>query len=164
MIFTIFIAFLILQRLSELYISRRNERWLLLHGGVQYGQRHYPYMIALHTLFIIALIAEFILREQPPLNPVFLLLFLIGVTFKYWVIGALGRCWTTKIYRIPGTKPVKKGPYRFFKHPNYAEVVFEIAVIPLIFHLYVTTIVFSVLNGWMLWVRIKIENEVWADS
>lgn len=164
MIFTIFISFLVLQRLSELYISRKNEKWLLEQGGIQYGRRHYPFMIALHTLFIVALIIEFILRGQPPLRPVFLFLFLLGLTFKYWTITALGKYWTTKIYRIPGAKPVRKGPYRFFKHPNYAEVVLEVAVIPLVFHLYVTVVIFSILNGWMLWVRIKAENSVWIDN
>lgn len=164
MIFTIFISFLVLQRLSELYISRKNEKWLLEQGGLQYGRRHYPFMIALHTLFIVALIIEFILRGQPPLSPVFLFLFLLGLTFKYWTITALGKYWTTKIYRVPGAKPVRKGPYRFFKHPNYAEVVLEVAVIPLVFHLYVTVVIFSILNGWMLWVRIKAENSVWIDN
>ncbi len=76
------------------------------------------------------------------------------------VISSLGRYWNTKIFRVPGAPLIKKGPYKFFKHPNYIIVVCEIAVIPLIFHLYRTAIVFSILNAVMLSVRIKEENKV----
>jgi methyltransferase len=55
---------------------------------------------------------------------------------------------------------IKKGPYKYFKHPNYAVVIAEIAVIPMIFHLYITAIVFSLLNLIVLFVRIKEENKV----
>jgi methyltransferase len=160
--FIIFISFFILQRLSELYIARRNEKWLLSQGAIQYGQNHYPFIVALHTLFILSLIVEYILREQPTINWLFLVVFLAVLFFKFWALSSLGKYWNTKIYRIPGVYPVKKGPYKFLKHPNYMEVVCEIAVIPLVFHLYYTAIIFTVLNAAMLTVRISVENKVWA--
>jgi len=163
MAFILFISFFILQRLSELFIARRNEKWLLSQGAVQYGQEHYPFMIALHTLFIGAIICEFILRGQPPIDWLFLAIYLLVLFFKFWALASLGKYWNTKIYRIPGVYPVKKGPYKFLKHPNYMEVVCEVAIIPLVFHLYYTAIIFSLLNAVMLWVRIRVENGVWAD-
>ena len=162
MIFLIFISFFILQRLSELFIAKRNEKWLLEQGAIQYGQSHYPYMIALHTLFIFSLMAEYILAGQPPVSWLFLVIYFGVLTFKYWALSSLGKYWNTKIYRIPGVYPVKKGPYKFLKHPNYMEVVCEIAIIPLIFHLYYTAVVFSLLNAAMLTTRIREENKVWA--
>jgi methyltransferase len=159
--FIIFISFFILQRLSELYIARRNEKWLLRQGAIQYGQGHYPFIIALHTLFIVSIIAEYLLRGQPPVSWVFLMIFLLVLSFKYWALSSLGKYWNTKIYRVPGVYPVKKGPYKFLKHPNYMEVVCEIAVIPLVFHLYYTAAIFTVLNAVMLTVRIRVENRVW---
>jgi len=162
MYFIIFITFLILQRLSELFIAHRNEKWLLSQGAVQYGQEHYPFMIALHTLFIVSIITEYILCGQPSISWIFLVLFLLVLSFKFWALSSLGKYWNTKIYRIPGVYPIKKGPYKFLKHPNYMEVVCEIAIIPLVFHLYYTTILFTVLNAAMLAVRIKVENKVWT--
>ncbi|HAZ02924.1 MAG TPA: hypothetical protein DD458_12820 [Prolixibacteraceae bacterium] len=53
-----------------------------------------------------------------------------------------------------------KGLYNYFKHPNYLIVVVEIAVIPMIFHLYFTAITFTLLNALMLFVRVKEENKV----
>ena len=162
MYFIIFISFFILQRLSELFISKRNEKWLLSQGAVEYGRNHYPYMIALHTLFIVSLITEYILRGGTPISWVFLAIFLCVLSFKYWALSSLGKYWNTKIYRVPGVYPVKKGPYKVLKHPNYMEVVCEIAVIPLVFHLYYTAIIFTILNAAMLTVRISVENKVWA--
>ncbi len=163
MYFIIFIAFLIFQRFTELYISKRNEKWLMSQGAVEYGREHYPYIVALHTLFIVSIITEYYVSGGKPMSHIFLLLFVSLLVFKYWVLSSLGLYWNTKIYRIPGVVAVRKGPYKLFKHPNYVDVVLEIAIIPLVFHLYYTAIIFSVLNAIMLSVRIRVENRVWAD-
>ncbi len=159
-----FLTFLNTQRLSELYIARRNEKWLLAHGAIQYGQSHYPFMVGMHTLFIISLIVEYNLRDNTHFSYYLLLAFIAVLSFKFWALSSLGKYWNTKIYRIPGVYAVKKGPYKIFKHPNYMEVVLEIAIIPLVFNLYYTAIIFSVLNAAMLYVRISVENKVWADE
>jgi methyltransferase len=164
MYFIIFIFLLIIQRLSELFIARRNEKWLLEQGAVQYGQSHYPFMIAMHTLFIVSIIVEYNLRGGTAISWMFLTIFLAVLLFKFWALSSLGKYWNTKIYRIPGVYPVKRGPYKFLKHPNYMEVVCEIALIPLVFHLYYTAVAFTVLNAIMLTVRITVENRVWADA
>jgi len=162
--FYIFLAFLITQRLSELYIARSNEKWLLQQGAIQYGQSHYPFMVGMHTLFIVSMIVEYNVRDNTPFDYYFLLAFILVLSFKFWALSSLGKYWNTKIYRVPGVYPVKKGPYKIFKHPNYMEVVLEIAIIPLVFNLYYTAIIFSVLNAAMLYVRISVENKVWADE
>jgi len=164
MYFWVFLAFLITQRLSELYIARQNEKWLLKQGAVQYGQSHYPFMVGMHTLFIVSLIVEYNVRDNTAFSYYFLLAFIAVLSFKFWALSSLGKYWNTKIYRVPGVYPVKKGPYKIFKHPNYMEVVLEIAIIPMVFNLYYTAIIFSVLNAAMLYVRISVENKVWADE
>ena len=163
MYFIIFILFLIIQRFTELYISRRNEKWLLSQGAIEYGREHYPYIVALHTLFIVSLIVEHYVSGGKSISLIFLLLFILLLTFKYWVLKSLGAYWNTRIYRVPGSVAVRKGPYKLFKHPNYVDVVLEIAIIPLVFHLYYTAIIFSVLNLIVLSVRIKVENRVWTE-
>ncbi|MDB5023019.1 MAG: isoprenylcysteine carboxyl methyltransferase [Mucilaginibacter sp.] len=159
--FILFIIFLIVQRLTELYVSKRNEKWLLAQGAIEYGREHYPYIVALHTLFIVSLITEYYLTGWHPISYIALALFILLLIFKYWVLSSLGTYWNTRIYRVPGAVAVKKGPYKLFKHPNYLDVVCEIAIIPLVFHLYYTAVIFSVLNAVMLSVRIKVENKVW---
>jgi methyltransferase len=161
MYFIIFILFLITQRLTELYISKRNEKWLLSQGAVEYGREHYPYIVALHTLFIVSLIGEYYWTGGHLINYIFLALFILLLVFKYWVLSSLGAYWNTRIYRVPGVVAVRKGPYKLFKHPNYVDVVLEIAIIPLVFHLYYTAVIFTILNAIVLTIRIKMENRVW---
>ena len=162
MIFTIFILFLIFQRLAELYVSSENEKWLLKNGAIEYGKEHYPFMVAMHTLFIISVIAEYIWRDDTVVNYALIILFFVLIVTKAIVISTLGHYWNTKIYKVPGTRPVATGIYKYIKHPNYIIVICEIAIIPLAFGLYYTAVVFTLLNAIMLTVRIKKENEVLA--
>ena len=77
---------------------------------------------------------------------------------RLWVIASLGRRWTTRIIVPPGEPRITRGPYRFVKHPNYAIVIAEIAVAPLIFGAWGVALVFSVLNLALVAHRITQEN------
>jgi len=158
MAFILFISFIILLRLGELLYSKRNEKWLLQNNAVEYGKKHYPFIVALHVLFILSLILEYWIKQPVSYSVYFLIFYFLLLLFKAWVILSLGKFWNTKIYHIPNVPPIKKGPYKYIKHPNYLIVIIEIAIIPLIFHLYFTAIIFSILNAIMLSVRIKEEN------
>lgn len=161
--FIYFISFVIFQRLLELVVARRNEKWVRAQGAIEYGKEHYPFIVALHTAFLISMIAEYYLAPVTMLfNPYYLITFLVLICLKIWVIGTLGKYWNTKILRIPGVQLVSKGPYKFVKHPNYIIVIAEIAIIPLVFHLYYTVMLFSLLNAAMLFVRIRVENRALA--
>ena len=59
---------------------------------------------------------------------------------------------------VPGAKPVRSGPYRYLKHPNYVVVVVEMLSFPLIFGAWITAVVFSILNAVLLSARIREEN------
>ncbi len=161
MLFLILISFVILQRVTELTIAKQNEKWLLRKGAVEYGQKHYPFLVAMHTLFILSLIYEYSGTSEPRTSYLFLFLYILLLALKIWTIASLGRFWNTKILRIPGMHFIKRGPYKFLRHPNYLIVIAEIAVIPLTFHLYYTAVIFSLLNAAMLMIRIKEENNAW---
>lgn len=160
MVFAAFVLFLLLLRLGELLLDRRNERWLLQHGAVEYGREHYRWIVTLHALFFVSLITEYVCTSTGCYSVPLMILYFLLLGFKAWAIFSLGRFWNTRIYRISGYPLVRKGPYRFLKHPNYIAVIGEIALIPLIFHLYVTAVLFTLLNALMLSVRIREENRV----
>src|SRR5665647_2704926 len=159
MIFPLFISFVVLLRIGELIISKRNEKWLLKKGAVEYGSKHYPFIVALHVLFFLSLIFEYTAQQHHSFSLPLIIFYFLLLTFKIWIIASLGKFWNTRIYHIPNLPLIKRGPYKFFKHPNYAVVIAEIAVIPMIFHLYITAIVFTLLNLIVLFVRIKEENK-----
>jgi Uncharacterized protein conserved in bacteria len=159
MVFVLFISVLICLRLGELWLSHENAKWLLQNGAVEYGRKHYPFMVALHFLFIVSLLVEYYTRQPVGYSRFFLIFYFVLVALKIWVVSSLGKFWNTKIYHIPGVPLKKNGLYAYLAHPNYIIVIAEIAVIPLVFHLYFTAVAFTILNMVMLVIRIREENK-----
>jgi methyltransferase len=165
MLFYIIIAIVIIQRLVELIIAKRNEKWMRSRGAFEAGAVHYPIMVTMHIAFFISLLVE-VLVTNKPLSPLWiplLSLFLIAQIARVWCLASLGTFWNTKIIILPGADVVKKGPYKFIRHPNYVIVATELLVLPLIFSAYFTAIVFSLLNIWMLSVRIPVEEKALTE-
>jgi len=150
------LAFVTLQRLAELALSQHNTKRLLARGAYEVARGHYPFIVTLHALWLAVL---WLFGPGPPIEIIPMILFLLLQLGRIWVISTLGDRWTTRIIVLPGAPLVKSGPYRWLNHPNYLIVIGEFAVLPLVFDLPVIAIVFSVLNGLLLWVRIRDENE-----
>jgi methyltransferase len=150
-----------IQRIIELAVAKRNEKWMKSQGAVEMGQSHYKWLVLLHALFFVSLIAE-VKGMEKPLSSFWLLLavlFAMTQLGRLWVMASLGKFWNTKILVLPKTDIVLKGPYKFLKHPNYVIVFLEFLIIPLLFEAYVTMVLFSLLNIGILTVRIRIEEE-----
>ncbi|GLK85924.1 isoprenylcysteine carboxyl methyltransferase family protein [Ancylobacter defluvii] len=143
------------QRLSELVLSNYNTTRLLSQGAQEAAAEHYPYMVALHALWLAGL---WWLAPGRPVSLVLLVVYVLLQVLRGWVLASLGRRWTTRIIVLPHASLVQRGPYRFLSHPNYVVVAAEIAVLPLVFGLVGYALVFSVLNAIMLYVRIRAEN------
>ena len=152
----VIVAFLVVQRLAELGLARRNHRALVARGAVEVGRGHYPAMVALHAGWLLALPATIDPRTAVslPLLAVFVLL----ECGRVWVIATLGSRWTTRIVVLPGAAPVRHGPYRYLRHPNYVIVCGEIAVVPLMFGAWTLAATASVLNLLVLRARLQVES------
>ncbi|KOS66910.1 isoprenylcysteine carboxyl methyltransferase [Lysinibacillus contaminans] len=166
MLFFIIVFLVIAQRITEVFIAKRNEKWMLLQGAYEVGASHYPYMIALHCSFFLFLIVEVLTNNSSlsPLFPLFFILFMAVQALRIWCLRSLGPFWNTKIIILPGSQIVKKGPYVFFRHPNYAVVCLEIVLLPLMFQAYFTAFCFTLLNITMLSVRIPIEEKALRET
>lgn len=149
-----------LQRLAEVAWARRNERRLRAAGGIELGAAHYPLFFLLHGGWLAALWL-FVPADAPVIWPLLILFGLLQAA-RLWVIGSLGRYWTTRVLTVPGAPLIERGPYRFMRHPNYLVVAAEIAVLPLAFGAWEVAVVFSALNGLLLWYRIRVEEEALA--
>lgn len=157
----IFVVVLVsMQRLLELRISRRNERKLRAKGAIERGAAHYPAMVGIHTLWLTSMLVEGLLRgpDIPVWWPIPLALFLLVQPLRYWAIHSLGENWNVRILVVPGRKPVRHGPYRYFSHPNYVVVAVEVLTLPLIFGAWTTALVFTILNSAFFYVRIREEE------
>jgi methyltransferase len=142
------LAFVTGERLAELWLAQRNAQRLIGEGAIEYGAGHYPFIVALHALWLTGL---WLLAWTLPLNPLWLA-----------VVMTLGDRFTTRIIALPGGTLIRSGPYRFLKHPNYAVVIGEIAVLPLAFGLWQFAVVFSLLNAIVLAIRIRAEDRALA--
>jgi methyltransferase len=150
-----------LERGAELLLSARNARIARGRGGVESGRGHYPWMAAFHGLFLVACGLEVVLLHRPfpgTLGWVALAAVALAQALRYWAIASLGWRWNTRIVVVPGELPVTRGPYRWVRHPNYVAVVTEMVALPLVHGAWLTAVVFSLGNAWLLWVRIRAEE------
>jgi methyltransferase len=149
------LGFVTVERLAELVLAKRNTARLLQRGAVEFSPYHYPLIVALHAIWLGGL---WLVAWDRPLQWGWLALFAVLQVLRLWVLATLGERWTTRIIVLPGAPLVKSGPYRFFAHPNYAVVVGEIAVLPLVFGLPWYAIAFTLMNAIILFLRITAES------
>lgn len=153
------IGFIIVERVCELVLARRNASRLLAMGAKEFGRAHYSLIVALHAAWIAGLI---ILGRNQPVAWSWLAVFIILQAARLWVLVSLGRRWTTRVVVLPQGHLVARGPYRFIRHPNYLVVALELAVVPLMLGMPVFAFVFTLLNAGALIHRIAIENAALA--
>ncbi len=149
------------QRLGELVLARRNTAALKARGWVEVAAGHYPAMVLVHAAWLAACAWAAVTAET--IHWLLVALFLALQAGRLWVIATLGPYWTTRILTHPDAPLVRRGPYRFLRHPNYWIVAGEIAVLPLAFGAWEVAVVFSLLNAVLLRVRIAAENRALAE-
>lgn len=154
----LFLGFIILQRLSELVIARRNTARLLEKGAYEVGVAHYPVMVAMHSTWIACLV---IFGYAAPLGFGWLAVFVLLQILRVWILTSLGPRWTTRVI-ILDEPLVVRGPFKYLSHPNYMLVVAEIIVAPMVLGLVWVAVLFTLLNAAMLWVRIGVEHKALA--
>jgi methyltransferase len=151
-------AYVIVQRLAELVYANVNTRRLLAEGGVEYGRGHYFLFILLHGGWLLALALFALPRPAPHL--LLLIAFAATQCFRFWTLASIGRWWTTRIISAAHFPRIRKGPYRFIAHPNYAVVVAEIALLPALLGAPFIALAFSLANAMLLWWRVDMEARV----
>ena len=149
------------ERVVELVVSARHVRAARARGGVERGFGHYPVMVALHTGLMVGAVVEVVLLDR-----VFhgwlgwpMLALVVGAQgLRWWCIATLGAHWTTRVVVVPGTVLVRTGPYRTLRHPNYLAVVVEGIALPLVHTAWLTAVLFTLANGFLLRTRIRCEE------
>jgi methyltransferase len=158
----LFVAIAI-QRITELRLAKRNLQWALEQGGRLIEEPHYWMFFVLHTGWLLAWPLEAWFRgpDLAPGWPVWLTIFVLAESLRYWAIASLGPRWNTKIVVLDGAPLIRRGPYRWIPHPNYLAVALELLFVPLIFGAWITAAVCSVLNAALL-LGLRIPAEVAA--
>ncbi len=148
------------QRLAELAYARRNARRLLAEGGIEHGRGHYPVMVLLHAAWLAAVFL--LVPADAAVSWPAIAVFLVLQGARLWVLASLGRFWTTRVITVPGAPLVRRGPYRWVRHPNYLIVAAEIALLPLAFGAWRLALGFTLANAALLAARIRVEDKALA--
>ncbi|WP_409436369.1 isoprenylcysteine carboxyl methyltransferase family protein [Mycobacterium sp. SMC-14] len=150
-----------IERLIELVVARSNARWAFANGGVEFGHKHYPVMVSIHSALLVSCVAEVWLLHRPFIPwlgwPMFAVAMLSQV-LRWWCVRTLGRRWNTQVIVLPESPLVHGGPYRWIHHPNYVAVVCEGLALPLIHTAWLTALWFGLANAAVLRERIRVEN------
>lgn len=150
------ISYLIICRIVELLISRRNTTRLIKEGAKEFFPFHYKFLVLFHITFIIYFMIKSFDNIDLNYKCIFLFIFIQLIRFK--IIFDLGKYWTTRIIVVEKKKLIKTGLYRFFRHPNYIVVFFEIILICIIFNDYEALLYFSLINTILIFIRIYYEE------
>ncbi len=150
------LALVTVQRIAETIYAERNARALRRRGAIEYASAQHPFFIALHGGWLLSMLL-FISPETMP-NWGLIAAYALMQPARLWVLATLGSRWTTRVLVLPGSPLVRSGPYRFMRHPNYAIVVVEIALLPLAFGALWIAGIFTILNLALLAWRIRAED------
>ena len=163
--FTLLILATGAERLWEMVVSTRNAKKAFLAGGIEYGQKHFPWMVALHTGLLLGALAEVWLLGREFTGAIGWVMLVVAVlcqVMRYVIISTLGDQWNTRVIVVPGRTRVTQGIYSlpWLRHPNYWVVAIEGIALPLVFGAWITAVAFTVLNAILLLAfRIPTENK-----
>jgi methyltransferase len=166
-LYCVVLGLVVLERLAELVLTRRNSRRLKARGGYEVGGEHFGVMALLHTALLVSAPLEIFLLDRPfvpILGYPMLLLLVLTMALRYWAVTSLGDRWTARVFVVPDEEPVVRGPYRYLRHPNYLAVILEVIALPLIHTAWITALWATVANALMLRVRIRVEERALAES
>lgn len=161
----ILLSALAAQRLLETRLAARHERALARRGGRAVEGDLHASIVALHVGFFVLAAGEALAAPWartgwwtvPALG-----VFALGQGLRLSAMVALRDRWTTRVWVVPGEPAVRRGPYRFLRHPNYVGVALELAAFPLAFGLVGTALVASAINGLLLARRVRVEERALA--
>lgn len=158
------IGFYILQRIFELVLNSKNEKILIeKFHAVLANPVDSLRMKLLHVLWFIFLIFEGLYKHQlvhlKMMLPIITIL-IICQFIRFSTIHLLKEFWTINIFRMDKHLIVSSGIYQFIRHPNYLAVILELFLVPIIFKAYITAIIFSLLNLFILKKRIELEESI----
>lgn len=160
-IFTGIAIAIMVQRLFELRISKRNAKQLIAQGGKVHHDNSIQLVKGLQIGWFAAMLTEVWVLDRPfipGLAAIALFATVAGQYLRYLSMQALGLRWTLPIVTLPGVSAVDTGIYRYLRHPNWLGVILEILAVPLIHSAYLSAIFFSIANVFLLMQRVQSEE------
>lgn len=152
---------LVTQRLRELHLSRSRARD---KSGPVADPDGFPVMVATHVgLFLLPPLEARMTHPHGGRRFGWALLLLAAGALRLWSINSLGDQWNVRGLVPDDLRPITIGPYRWIRHPNYLAVALEFAALPMATGAWRSALGLSVLNGSVLWRRIRAEEKLLGE-
>jgi len=152
--------------LIEARRAARNERVQRARGGLEPADDVYQLMRIAYPLAFAAMLAEGVLRASTP-TPIVITgtaVLAAAKALKWWAILSLGPFWTFRVIVVPHATLVRRGPYKWLRHPNYVGVVGELVGVALAAGAPVSGAAALTGFGWLLMKRIRVEDRMLATA
>lgn len=159
-------ALIFIPMLIEARRAARNEAAQRARGGVEPADDVYRLMQWAYPGAFAAMLIERTVRGGPRavLVAAGAVVFLAAKALKWWAILSLGPCWTFRVIIVPGAPLVRRGPYRWLRHPNYVGVVGELVGAALLAGAWWTGVASTAGFGLLLSKRIAVESRMLAHA
>ncbi len=149
------VAILVQRGLEELHSARNTSR-LIGRGAYEVGAEFYPVVAITHLSWIAAL--AFLIPPDSPLILPLLVFYILLQVARYWIILSLGEFWTHRILTLDNAPIVKRGPYRFVRHPNYIVTATETLILPWVFGAWALGLIIGAVWAAVLVYKIRLED------
>ncbi len=148
---------ILLQRGAEELYSARNTSALLAAGAKEAGRSYYPVVATTHLAWIASLF--FLIPATATASYLLAALYIALQGVRYWVIGTLGRYWTHRIITLDDAPIVRRGPYQYVSHPNYAVTIAETFLLPMVFGAVALGLIMGAVWTAVLAYKIELEDQ-----
>ncbi|MFO0931815.1 MAG: isoprenylcysteine carboxylmethyltransferase family protein [Planctomycetota bacterium] len=158
------IALFALHRLLELPFARANARRLVAAGARTVRADGLLALVAVHVAVVAGVALERGLggARMPGGAGVAALVALVPVeALRVWTLATLGRRWTVRVVVVPDETPVRAGPYRWLRHPNYVVVALEVVLVPFAVGAWRTALAAALPTLLALRHRVRLEEAAW---
>ncbi len=162
-LYTLLLSAVGLERLLELRISYRRQHELASRGIMKVPEQRFHWMVLLHAGVLLGAGLEVWLLKRPFTAALSLpmgFIFLVATALRWWVIRTMAEHWNVQVMNSISLGVVTTGPFRWIRHPNYLAVMLELGALPLVHGAWVTAVVASLANCWVLSQRLAIEEAV----
>lgn len=157
-----YIALVCIARTWETFFTSKGQKTIALKEDWTL-----PLLTLVYVLMLIGSIIEFYFTQKS-IN--FYLIFVaLAVQFsafslRWWGMKTLGAQWTNSVIPISKignkkTKVIKKGPYKYLRHPIYLGVILDVLAIPLVLNSYYTFFLVLLINVPFQLLRVRLEEE-----
>lgn len=152
----IVVGAVLLLRLVEFWISRRNAEARIAAGDEETaGDLHLAFSL-FHALWLAAL--AFLTERGPPVDPTWLGAGMLLLGLRAVRLARAPREWSWRLFRTPTPPPEAERAARLLRDPSYMPMVAELLAIPLIFGLWWFALLGTAAYVALAWQRLAAEG------